>query len=179
MSRPQPPHPAKLIVGLFTADKALLPAVCEKLIDLCGPIDIISRWFRFDFTDYYAAEMGDAPLFRRVVVFKTLIKQEMLADIKIDTNAIEDQFCDRGRRTVNIDPGYLLRERFVLATGKNFSHRIYIGRGIYADLTLIYRKGSFRTLEWTYPDYGAEPMIALLNLVRQKYIFDLKQAKLP
>jgi hypothetical protein len=123
--------------------------------------------------------MGDEPLFRRVIVYKTLIKQEMLADIKIRTNSIEDQLCDRGRRTVNIDPGYLLRERFVLATGKNFSHRIYIGRGIYADLTLIYRKGSYRTLEWTYPDYGAEPMIALLNLVRQKYIFDLKQAKPP
>ena len=174
MSDPQPAKPAKLIVGLFMANKELLPAVCAEMEELFGPIDIVSRWFRFDYTDYYSAEMG-APLFRRVIVFKPLIRQRELAAIKVRTNEAEHRFSDRDQRTVNIDPGYMLQERFVLATGKNYSHRIYIGQGIYADLTLIYRKGTFRKLDWTYPDYAATPMIAFLNRVRRKYILDLNQ----
>ena len=76
---------------------------------------------------------------------------------------------------VNLDPGYLLRERFVLATGKNYSHRIYIGQGIYADLTLIYTKGRFIKLPWTYPDYAQQNMLNYLERVRNKYVIDLKR----
>jgi hypothetical protein len=68
----------------------------------------------------------------------------------------------------------MLPSRFVLATGKNYSHRIYIGKGIYADLTLIYTKGGFTTLPWTYPDYAAKHMFAYLLMVRKKYISDYK-----
>ena len=75
---------------------------------------------------------------------------------------------------VNIDPGYLLHERFVLATGKNYSHRIYIGKGIYADLTLMYTKGKFEPLPWTYPDYASENIIDFLEKVRKKYGVDIK-----
>jgi hypothetical protein len=70
----------------------------------------------------------------------------------------------------------MLHERFVLATGKNYSHRIYIGKGIYADLTLIYTKGAFQKLPWTYPDYTDKNMLAYLEHVRNKYIADLKQS---
>ena len=80
---------------------------------------------------------------------------------------------------VNLDPGYMLLERFVLASGKNFSHRIYIGRRIYADLTLIYTKGRFQTLPWTYPDYAEQNMLTYLEQVRKKYVADLKQAFVP
>ena len=79
----------------------------------------------------------------------------------------------QGRRRVNLDPGYLLLERFVLASGKNFTHRIYIGQGIYADLTLMFQKGAFRTLPWTYPDYAARDMQSFLTQVRRKYAADL------
>jgi hypothetical protein len=75
---------------------------------------------------------------------------------------------------VNIDPGYLVHERFVLATGKNFTHRIHLAEGIYADLTLIYTKGAFQTLPWTYPDYADEKMLFFLEGVRKKYLVDMK-----
>ena len=78
---------------------------------------------------------------------------------------------------INIDPGYLLMERFVLATGKNYSHRIYIGQNIYADLTLTYEKGHFKTLPWTYPDYAGEPIQSFLNKVRKRYAVDIKREK--
>ncbi|MBU1181627.1 MAG: DUF4416 family protein, partial [Proteobacteria bacterium] len=73
------------------------------------------------------------------------------------------------------DPGYMLCERFVLATGKNYTHRIYIGDGIYADLTLIYQKSGFKKLPWTYPDYYNEKMVSYLKAVREKYMVDLKR----
>jgi hypothetical protein len=115
-----------------------------------------------------------SPLFRRVFAFKPLISQSDLSAFKLATNKIEDYYSHQGRRRVNIDPGYMLRERFVLASGKNFSHRIYIGAGIYADLTLIYEKGSFKKLPWTYPDYSDGGMLKFLEQVRNKYILDTK-----
>jgi hypothetical protein len=174
MSRPQKPKPAKLVVGLFLKEKHLIVPVTKALTKTFGPVDMASSWFLFDFTSYYEKEMG-APLFRRMLVFKSLIKQDDLAQIKLITNALELEFSKDNKRMVNLDPGYLLRERFVLATCKNFSHRIYIGNQIYADLTLMYTKGQFKTLPWTYPDYAEKNMLAYLEQVRNKYIIDLKE----
>jgi hypothetical protein len=103
-----------------------------------------------------------------------LIEQQDLANVKLATQQIERNYSPNGRRRVNIDPGYMLRERFVLASGKNFSHRISIGDGIYADLTLIYKKGRFQALPWTYPDYTDDGMLKYLERVRNKYIWDIR-----
>jgi len=173
VSRPIPPRPAKPVISLFLQEKDLIQPVVEDLRSLLGNLDQVSAWFPFDFTSYYAPEMGE-PLFRRVLTFKGLIRQGSLAAIKRQTNAIEASYARDGRRRVNIDPGYLLAERFVLATGKNFTHRIYIGGGIYADLTLIFQKGAFRTLPWTYPDYADKSLQAFLTSVRNHYLFEVK-----
>ena len=173
MSQPTSPRPAKLVIGLFLKEKDLVGPVVEDLRVSMGDLDQVSAWFSFDFTSYYASEMGE-PLFRRVITFKGLVQQHMLASIKRQTNAIEERYAHSGRRRVNIDPGYMLAERFVLATGKNFTHRIYIGGGIYADLTLIFQKGAFRTLPWTYPDYADAPLQAFLTSVRDRYLYEVK-----
>jgi len=173
MSTPHPPAPAKLVIGLFMKEQTLIRPLTEILVSRFGRLDMVSPWLAFDFTGYYAAEMG-VPLFRRMLTFKELISQERLPEIKLDTNDIEKRYAENGRRRVNIDPGYLLLERFVLATGKNFTHRIYIGKGIYADLTLIYTRGNFQTLSWTYPDYRDSKMIRHLHQIRHRYTIDLK-----
>jgi len=158
-------------------DKACLETVFPLLEDVCGPVDMISQWLDFDYTDYYYKEMG-APLFRKVFAFKNLIAQDALARIKERTNEIESRFEISGKRVVNIDPGYLVSSRFILATGKEYSHRIYIGHKIYADLTLIYsKKEGFKTLEWTYPDYASQSMLSFLSKIRDKYLLDLKASK--
>lgn len=175
MSRPRPPQPAKLVIGLFTAEPPLQAAVARELETLFGGVDLVSPWWPFDQTDYYQREMG-GPLFRRMLVMRPLMDQGRLPEIKSRTNRLEERFCDGGRRRVNLDPGYLLMERFVLATGKNYAHRIYIGQGIYADLTLVYRQGEYRTLEWTYPDYAGEEIRGFLERVRRKYALDLKRS---
>jgi hypothetical protein len=174
MSIPKSPKPAKLIIGLFMKENGLLDPLAKELSEQFDVIDLISSWLPFDYTNYYEAEMG-APLFRRLLAFKKLIKQNDLVKIKDITNDLELKYSKNGKRMVNIDPGYMLHERFVLATGKNYTHRIYIGKGIYADLTLIYTKGAFQKLPWTYPDYTDKNMLAYLEHVRNKYIADLKQ----
>lgn len=174
MSEPQPPKPAKLVIGLFLKHRSILKPVAKELADRFGPVDMVSPWFPFDFTHYYESEMG-RPLYRRVLTFKNLIGQDELAGIKVFTNGIEMKLVATNRRKVNIDPGYLLLERFVLATGKNFTHRIYIGQGIYADLTLIFQKGRYNKLPWTYPDYAQGPLNDYLLDIRKKYTEDLRQ----
>lgn len=175
MSRPQAPNRVKLIVGLFMKDKTLFQTVSEELVESFGPVDLISPWYPFDFTTYYEPEMG-SPLLRRILAFKALIEQDRLAEIKVITNSLEQRYSEENKRKINIDPGYLAHERFVLATGKNFAHRIYIGKGIYADLTLIYQKGDFVTLPWTYPDYAHDHLLQFLRQVRKKYMIDFKKA---
>jgi hypothetical protein len=172
MSIPRKPKPAKLVIGIFMHDKGLFAETAQGLCTAFGSADMISTWFPFDQTEYYAAEMG-SPLFRRFVCFDKLIQQDALADIKCFTNDLESRSSDGGKRVINVDPGYLLAERFVLATGKNYAHRIYLKEGIYADLTLIYYKGRFRSLEWTYPDYAGEPIIGFLGSVRDRYLYQL------
>ncbi|MGD8882461.1 MAG: DUF4416 family protein [Desulfobacterales bacterium] len=173
MSAPQAAKPAKLVIGVFASNKKIINNLALELSSQFGPVDLVSSWMDFDYTSYYETEMG-SPLVRRVSAFKRLIEQGELAAIKIATNQIEQAYSSGGKREANIDPGYMLHERFVLASGKNFSHRIYIGLGIYADLTLIYQKGSFQKLPWTYPDYADRTMLNFLDQVRRKYIFDLK-----
>jgi Domain of unknown function (DUF4416) len=173
MSVPQTPKPAKLVIGVFTKNKKIIEHVAPELFAQFGRVDLISSWMDFNYTDYYKPEMG-SPLVRRMFAFKRLIEQAQLAEIKIATNQIEQSYSINGRRQVNVDPGYMMHERFVLASGKNFSHRIHIGLGIYADLTLIYQKGSFQKLPWTYPDYADQVMIGFLDRVRRKYVLDLK-----
>lgn len=175
MSKTRKPAPAKLVIGSFTKDKDILGDVARKLSESFGPPDVISRWLAFEHTDYYASEMG-SPLFRRLMAFRELIQQDALADIKLFTNDLEGQFSTHGKRLVNIDPGYLLAERFVLATGKNYTHRIYLREGIYADLTLIYHKGRFHPLDWTYPDYAGDAIRAFLETVRERYLYQVKDS---
>ena len=169
MSRPKPPEPAKLIAGFFTPEKGLCTPVVRALERQFGPVDYISRWLPFDYTHYYTAEMG-GPLFRRVFSFKRLIEQDQLPRIKKYANELEHTWARNGKRRINIDPSYLLPSRFVLATGKNFAHRIYIGHSIYADLTLLYENGQFQTLPWTYPDYADPDLQAVLGQIRDKYM---------
>jgi hypothetical protein len=176
MSTPIDPQPAKLVVGLIVRHSALLDDISRMLKSAFGEIDMVSPWFAFDFTEYYHSEMG-SPLYRRLLAFRKLVEQEDLAGIKHKTNEMEHRFSKDNKRQVNLDPGVLLHERFVLATGKNYSHRIYIGQRIYADLTLIFQKGGYQVLPWTYPDYAAESMRAFLLKVRRKYAVDLEALK--
>lgn len=121
----------------------------------------------FDQTTYYAKEMGNN-LMRVFVLFEGLAKREKLPDLKLKTNDMESVFSYEDHRTVNIDPGYVALEHVILATSKGYAHRVYLGKGIHSDLTLIYRNGTYAPLEWTYPDYREPENIALFQGWREK-----------
>jgi len=176
MSHPHPPENVMLMASLFSPDRTLLQRVIDDLSAHFGPVERISPEIMFDRTRYYAREMG-WPLYRHFVTFRDLVGPETLVEVKLTTNAIEGQYLIDGNRQVNIDPGYIAAERLILATGKNYVHRVYLGQGIYADLTLVFMRGSFRPLPWTYRDYSAADMIDYFNELRAAYMEKVREKK--
>ena len=164
------PPPVKLIAGLLSGDLEKLDAVCAALAEEFGTIDLRSEPTPFEHTTYYAPEMGEH-LQRQYVSFATLIARESLAAVKQLTNELEADMANpaTGRRRVNVDPGYVALEQVVLATTKGYDHRTYLGDGIYAELTYLYRQGSYQPLEWEYSDYREENAINFFNTVRRRY----------
>lgn len=173
MSTPREPDRVRLFSSLFSTEKDLIDRVIEELVDIFGAPDVITPWLMFERTRYYEKEMG-WPLHRRFITFKELILPEELVDRKLNTNKIEAKYSSEGRRRINIDPGYICLERLVLATGKNYTHRIYLSHGIYADLTLVFNRGTFKPLEWSYPDYSDEESIKFFNNERERYKTQLR-----
>ena len=168
MSQPREPEKVKLISSIFSPEELLIDQVISHMLNAFGPTDWVSPPLPFDRARYYEREMG-WPLYRRFITFEQLIHPDQIVRIKLETNDIEQRHEQAGRRSVNIDPGYVSLERLVLATGKNYTHRIYLSHGIYADLTLVYQKGSFRPLVWTYKDYADLQVIQWFNELRERY----------
>lgn len=168
MSHPRESEKVKLISSIFSSEESLIDQVISRMVKAFGPTDWVSELVPFDRTRYYEKEMG-WPLCRRFIAFEKLIQPDHLVRIKHDTNGLEQRYKHTGRRSVNIDPGYVSLERLILATGKNYTHRIYLSHGIYADLALVYQKGCFRPLAWTYKDYADTKVIQWFNELRHRY----------
>jgi hypothetical protein len=161
-------------MSIISSEQDAFTGGVEDLRLAFGATDYISPRLPFQFTDYYGEEMGQS-LFRHFMTFQRLISVESLPDIKRTTNRYEEKWAGpAGRRRLNIDPGYVCPHHVVLATTKAYSHRPYLRKGIYADLTLLYRNKSFQPLEWTYPDYRQEETLQLFNRVRKDYMQELK-----
>jgi hypothetical protein len=174
MGQAKEPKPVKLISSMFTADMELLEVAHDKLGEIFGPTDYESDLLPFDHTSYYAVEFGER-LMRKIVAFAELVDPESLAQIKRLTNDLEMGWAKEGKRRINLDPGYVSLAKMVLATTKNHGHRIYLGQGIYAEVTLHYRNKTFRPWEWTYPDYASPSYIAIFNHIRELYLAQLRQ----
>ena len=163
------PQKVKLVISIIYQNKALCEKVVPMLETQFSPLDFKSEVYSFSsFSVYYDEEMGNN-LQRIFVTFSDLVSQDALAHIKSKTDLLEREFIQKGRRTINIDPGILTLKNFVLATHKDYTHRIYLHDGVYADLTLVYTNRSFQSLPWTYPDYGSPTLIQLFNTLRENY----------
>jgi len=160
--------PARLVCGILSQRGEVEDKAESALDRQFGPIDLRSARRPFTESVYYEPEMGPE-LDRWWVSFDRPITEGDIASIKNVTNAIErDLAGDDGRRRVNLDPGYLVPSRLVLATTKNFAHRIYLADGIYGEVTLMWRHDRFIPMEWTYPDYRSEDATAFFVAVRKR-----------
>lgn len=154
-------------VGLIYAPRVNVDDVLEKLSPVIGNIASKSDTLTFTHTTYYNQEMGDN-LVRQWCMFDRLVSPELLTDLKHTTNKLEKTTLnEHGGRQVNIDPGLLSMSNVILASTKNYAHRIYCGRGIYAEVTLIYREKTFKPLDWTYPDYREQTAIDFFCAARE------------
>jgi len=157
-------------------DSADYERVRGLLIADHGPVDLESPAFPFNLTDYYEKEMGPG-LLRRFLSFRSLAGPECLADVKLAANGLEErvrQESGGSLRPVNIDPGYLTASALVMATAKDFSHRIPLAHGIYAHLELLFTRTDVRFLPWTYPDMRQEGVTTFFLGVRRAYLEQLK-----
>ncbi|MEW6097129.1 MAG: DUF4416 family protein [bacterium] len=173
MGKIKKPKLVKLIVGMISTSEELFHMAQDRLKDRFGNIDFMSQILPFDTTDYYCEEMG-TNLKRKFISFEDLIDPEKLADIKIYTNEIEEKIAIDSRRKINLDPGYISLSKLVLATTKDYQHRIYLRDGIYAEVTLRFKSGRFQTWEWTYPDYKTEVYHEIFLHIRKLYVEQLK-----
>ncbi len=174
MSRVQEPSAVRLFMGLIYKPDSCIDQLLKMLEEKLGAINFASEEIPFNHSSYYAIEMGEG-LLRKIITFEKLIRRTEIVEIKTFTNNMEKVFSYEGNRTINIDPGYIAQEHLILATGKGYSHRPYLGSGVYADLTLVYMNDEYRTLQWTYPDYGNEKMRILFKDLRNQYVSQLKK----
>jgi len=162
------PDKVKLTVGLLSGNTALFQKVKKRLEGIYGAVDLESGILDFGHTDYYREEMG-AGLKRIFYSFKKPIGPADIYKVKLRTNLIEKRFLVNGKRAVNIDPGYLDLSKLVLLSTKDYTHRIYLNEGIYAEATLFYKDGTYSPWPWTYPDYKTAAYINFFNSVRAIY----------
>jgi hypothetical protein len=167
------PHAVKLIIGFIFQDETILAQAQKTLTQYFGQIDFESQILPFTKTDYYQKEFGGG-LKRKFISFKKLILPSRIAKIKNITNRLEERSSQDKKRRINIDPGYLDMAKLLLASTKDYKHRIYLDCGIYAEITLYYQKNSFKSWEWTYRDYATGEYISIFNTIRELYAAQIK-----
>ena len=164
------PEPVLPIAALLARDEEALAAAREAAAAILGPLDLLSPVWPFEWTSYYEDEMGRA-LLRQLVAARALADPGALGDWKRRANEAEGEIArDRGGgRPANIDPGYIASAKLVLASTKDFAHRVYLGGGVYAEVTLRFAHGRFEPQPWTYPDFRSGRYDEFLVEARGRY----------
>ena len=168
MGKPFPPDPVLLFAATLYRDEEYFSSAREQLQTLFGDRIMESRPLPWEYSGYYAEELG-SPILRRFIFFRNMINRETLSDIKLATNEIEERLATVGKRNINLDPGYLTSYNVVLASTKNYSHRIHIGKGIFAEVTLVYKDKDRRYQPnlFTYRDYASDAYAEIFSQARK------------
>lgn len=161
-------NPVQLFIGILYNQSEQLEVLKSQLLQLFGPIEMISPIYSFDVTDYYQEEMGKN-LKRQFVSFRNLMPPESLPQIKMQTSILETEWSQAGKRKINLDPGYLDFKRVILASFKEGTYKIYLGKKTWADLVLIYTKGMFQPSPWSFADFKSGNYSDYFLEVRQNY----------
>ena len=163
----------KFFCGLIFSRERAAKEALELLGGFLPGVDGRSAVIPFTATDYYHEEMGD-PLYRQFVSFRELQAPERLPEIKLLTNELEERLAEAGKRTVNLDPGYLSDANVIIATAKNHYHRVPLSSGIYAHIEYVLKDGRINFLPWTYPDFQSEPYLDFFRRLHERFKLDKK-----
>lgn len=175
MADPESPTPVKYFVAVLFSSPDLFAIAREVLQENWGKVDLEGEPRLFEVTDYYQAEMGST-LYRSIISFKDLMNPAEIVDRKLRCNELEDNLALDKKRRVNFDAGYLDHNKVVLASAKAAGQKIYLGRGIYADLAGRYRSGRYQPFEWSFPDFKDGRYDRELLSIREKYLSQLKNS---
>ena len=177
MAKPKNFLSSKLIVGFLYQDGSFFNTALHELQNSLGDADIKSSTSAFDHSSYYQEELGGS-IQRCWVAFKNLISPERICEVKHLCGSLEKSLSQDHKRKVNIDPGILSQNNFILTSFKNFAHRVPLQNGVYADLTLFYKaKIGFKELPWTYPDYKTLDFLKFLSFARERYRMQCHETK--
>jgi hypothetical protein len=154
-----------LFVGTLYNDPEIFSRSKEIIQKIFGDILFASPPSPWDYSLHYKDELG-WPIVRQFIFFKDLLDAGNLPRIKLKTNEIEEVLSFNNRRGINLDPGYLTLAKVVLASTKNYSHRIYLGEGIYGEVALVYRDNTFKPHLFTYRDFQDRDCIELFVSAR-------------
>jgi len=169
MSHPQKVKPVLFFIALTSRDLSLKKALLKGLENTLGMVVLEGPVYEFSkFTSYYEEEMG-SPLFKTLLFFEILKDPEDLVELKHLCYEMEKEHSQDGKRLINLDPGYLTLSKVILSTFKDYAHRIYLGRSVFAEVEYIFKEGSFRPMPWTYPDYQDPLIISTFNQAREIY----------
>jgi hypothetical protein len=150
------PPSVLLILAAFSRHEGALAWARTRAEQTWGPVALAGQRFAFDATDYYEPAMGP-DLQKCFFAFQRLIDPGSLSELKHATNAWEREYAESAGhaepRPLNLDPGYLTPAKLVLASTKDHAHRIYLSRGIFAEVTLYYKDRHWQARDWTFADY--------------------------
>ncbi len=166
--------PVKLFCGIIYNQNVDLSELRELLGSEFSSVDCESERVAFDQTDYYSEEMGTG-LTRIFFAFSRLILPDELPEIKLKTNELEEFLSVNSKRRVNLDPGYISTGNVIIATTKNYYHRVPLSKGIYAHIEYLIKKKNISPLEWTYPDFKKEQYLKFFQQLLIKYRLQLKE----
>jgi hypothetical protein len=150
-----------------------LERVRDLLKNQWGIIDFEGEDHHFDVTDYYEPEMG-AHINRRLLSFDKLYEPTLLVAMKLRCNEIEQELACDGKRIVNLDAGYLDHNKVLLASAKEAGQKVYLDKGVYADLSGRYKNGRYQPFEWSFPDFRDGRYDKELITMRKRYMAQLK-----
>ncbi|MCZ6472983.1 MAG: DUF4416 family protein [SAR324 cluster bacterium] len=155
----------KRIAAILFRELEPLAACLLRLEAAFGPLDYRGAQHPFVHSSYYDREMG-AGLSRCIVAFAELMSPAALVEAKWRAHQVEQDLADGAQRRVNVDVGYLDLHKLVLASFKGRGHKLYLDRGVWADMTLVYQQGAFSPLPWSFPDFAAGIYDGDLSAVR-------------
>jgi hypothetical protein len=173
MARVQNPTQGRLIVSVIYNSIDGLADCLKQLEKQFGRVQSETLEIECSANRYHE-EMGQQ-LSRRFFSFEKLVDRETLPEIKATCHKIErglgDQVDDFTFRTVNVDPGVLTPTNLTMASHREYSHRVYLGKGVFAEVTLIHARGRFTQLPWTNPDFCDEEAVRLFIEARATFPF--------